>query len=167
MAANEVLPTWLVSTTVENSQESLECLFITVQSNKKTCAPLQGSSSWLKLEEGGITPVIMMPCLLISLIHWISERRRVKRLSRVRLFATPWTVACQAPPSMGFSRQEYWSGLSFPSPGDLSNPGIEPRSPTLQADALPSEPPGWPGLSTGWWAPKGQGRVWHKGAFNV
>ena len=63
-------------------------------------------------------------------------------LSRVRLFATTWTVAYQAPPSMGFSRQEYWSGLPFPSPGDLPDPGIEPRSPALQADALPSEPPG-------------------------
>ena len=61
----------------------------------------------------------------------------VKSLSRVRLFATPWTVAYQAPPSMGFSRQECWSGLPFPSPGDLPDPGIEPGSPTLQADALP------------------------------
>ena len=48
----------------------------------------------------------------------------------------------QAPLSMGFSRQECWSGLPFPSPGDLPNPGIEPGSPALQADALPSEPPG-------------------------
>ena len=62
----------------------------------------------------------------------------VKSRSRVRLFATPWTVAHQVPLSMGFSRQEYWSGLPFPSPGDLPNPGIEPRSPTLQADALTS-----------------------------
>ena len=60
----------------------------------------------------------------------------------VELFATQWTVAHQAPPSMGFSRQEYWSGLPFPSPGNLPNPGIEPRSPTFQADALTSEPPG-------------------------
>ena len=66
----------------------------------------------------------------------------VKSLSRVRLFATPWTIAYQAPPSMGFSRQDCWSGLPFPSPGDLPDPGIEPGSPTLQADALPSEPPG-------------------------
>ena len=56
----------------------------------------------------------------------------------------PWTVAHQASPSMGFSRQEYWSGLPFPSPGDLLDPGIEPRSPTLQADALTSAPPGKP-----------------------
>ena len=66
---------------------------------------------------------------------------KVKSLSRVRLFATRWTVAHQASPSMGFSRQEYWSGLPFPSPGDLPDPGIKPRSPTLQADALTSEPP--------------------------
>ena len=66
----------------------------------------------------------------------------VKSLSRVWLFATPWTVACQAPLSRGFSRQEYWSGLPFPSPGDLPDPGIEPRSPTLEAGALTSEPPG-------------------------
>ena len=66
----------------------------------------------------------------------------VKSLSHVGLFAAPWTVAHQAPLSMGFSRQEYWSGLSFPSSGDLPYPGIEPGSPALQADALPSEPPG-------------------------
>ena len=69
---------------------------------------------------------------------------KVKSLSLVRLFVTPWTVAHQAPPSMGFSRQEYWSELPFPSPGDLPGPGIEPRSPALQADALISEPPGKP-----------------------
>ena len=67
---------------------------------------------------------------------------KVKSLSRVQLFATLWTVVHQAPQFMGFSRQEYWSGLPFPSPGDLPDPEIEPRSPTLQADALISEPPG-------------------------
>ena len=70
--------------------------------------------------------------------------KEVKSLSRVRLFAIPWTIACQATPSMGFSRQDYWSGLSFPSPGDLPNPRIEPEFPALQADTLPSEPPGKP-----------------------
>ena len=60
----------------------------------------------------------------------------VKSLSCFPLFATPWTVARQAPPSMEFSRQEYWSGLPFPSPGDLPNSGTEPGSPTLQVDAL-------------------------------
>ena len=67
---------------------------------------------------------------------------KVKSLSRIRLFATPWTVAYQVSPSMGFSRQEHWSGLPFPSPGDLPNPGIEPGSSALEADALTSEPPG-------------------------
>ena len=69
---------------------------------------------------------------------------KVKSLSRVQLFAIPWTIAHQAPPSMGFSRQEYWSGLPFSSPGYLPNPGIEPRSPAMQADASTSEPPGKP-----------------------
>ena len=70
---------------------------------------------------------------------------KVKLLSNFRLFVSPWTnVAPQAPPSMGFSRQEFWSVLPFPSPGDLSDPGIEPRSPALQADAFTSEPPGNP-----------------------
>ena len=64
-----------------------------------------------------------------------------KVISHVQLFGTPWPVAHQLPPSMGFSRQEYWSELPFPSPGDLSDPGIEPGCPTLQADALPSAPP--------------------------
>ena len=58
----------------------------------------------------------------------------------------PWTVACQAPLSMGFSRQEYWSGEPFPSPRDLPNLGIKPGSPVLQADSLPSEPPRKPWL---------------------
>ena len=70
----------------------------------------------------------------------------VKLLSHVRLSETPWTVAYQALPSMGFSRQEYWSGVPLPSPGDLSNSKIEPGSPALQADALPSKPPGKPNL---------------------
>ena len=68
-------------------------------------------------------------------------------LSRVRLFATPWTVACQAPLSMGFSRQEYWSGLPFPPPGNLSDPGIEsasPASPVLAGRFSTTEPPGKP-----------------------
>ena len=71
----------------------------------------------------------------------VKVKVKVKLLSHVQLFATAWTVAYQASPSMGFSRQGYWSGLLFPSPGDLPDPGIEPASPTLQADALPSEPP--------------------------
>ena len=74
-------------------------------------------------------------------MSWVNARVKVKSLSHVRLFVTPWTVADQAPQSMEFSRQEYWSGLPFPSPRDLPDPGIEPSSPSWQADALPSEPP--------------------------
>ena len=64
-------------------------------------------------------------------------------LTHVQLFLTPWTIAHQAPLSRGFSRQEYWSGLLFPSPGDLPDPGIKPGSPILQADSSPSEPSRW------------------------
>ena len=78
---------------------------------------------------------------------YVSERKKVRSLSHVQLFVTPWTIAYQAPPSMEFSRQEYWRGLSFLSPGDLPDPGIEPRSPTLQADALPSDHQGSPQVS--------------------
>ena len=72
----------------------------------------------------------------------MKESEKVKSLSRIQLFVTPWTIAYQALPSMGFSRQEYWSGLPFSSPGDLPEPGIEPWSPAFQADTLTSEPPG-------------------------
>ena len=76
----------------------------------------------------------------------ICIRKRKVEISRtvVSYSAIPWTVACQAPLSMKFSRQEYWRELPFPSPGDLPNPGIELRSPALQADSLPFEPPGKP-----------------------
>ena len=73
---------------------------------------------------------------------FLSPTEPGKLLSHVQLFAIPWTVAYQAPPSMEFFSPEYWHGFPFPSPGDLSDPGIKPRSPTLQADALLSEPPG-------------------------
>ena len=73
---------------------------------------------------------------------------KVKSLSWVPLFVTPWTVAYQGPPSMGFSRQVYWSGVPLPSPGDLPDPGIEPGSPALQADALPLSHQGSPKVHT-------------------
>ena len=75
------------------------------------------------------------------------QERKKKLLSHVQLFVTLWTVAYQAPLSMGFSRQRYWSGLPFPPPGDLPDSGIEHKSPTLQADTLPSEPSGKPGTT--------------------
>ena len=89
---------------------------------------------------GFLLEVLMVNLFHVSPLH----SGEVKSLSRVWLFATSWTVAHQDPWSMGFSRHEYWSGLPFPSPGDLPDPGIETGSPALQADYLPSEPPGKP-----------------------
>ena len=86
---------------------------------------------------------IWFDLLPVSFIQIHKVKVKVKSLSHVRLFATPWTIAHQASPSLGVSRQEYWSGLPFPSPGDLPDPGIEPRSPALEANALTSEPPGF------------------------
>ena len=82
-------------------------------------------------------------CVCICIFH-VLQYMVVQSLGRVQLFVTPWTLACQAPLSVGFSRQEYWSGQPFPSPDDLSHLGIESGSPALQADSLPIEPPGKP-----------------------
>ena len=84
---------------------------------------------------------LLQSCLWISYVKWSEVAQSCPTL------CDPWAVAHQAPPSMGFSRQEYWSGLPLPSPGDLPDPGIEPRSPALQADALTSAPPGNPWIS--------------------
>ena len=102
------------------------------------------------LSDPGMEPV--SPALAVESSLWATREALSlyykRSLSHVRLFVTPWTVAYQGPLSMGFPRQEYCSGLPFPSPGDLPNPLIEPESPTLKADALPSEPPGKPITST-------------------
>ena len=92
---------------------------------------------WMK-GPSQVVPMVRNPPARPSLVAWWSEAAQC-----VPLFATSWTVAYQSPLSMGFSRKEYWSGLPFPSLGDLPDPGIERRFPTLQADALLSEPPGW------------------------
>ena len=82
--------------------------------------------------------------IMMSLVPWKDKLLKVWKLSlhHVQLFSAPWTVACQAPLSMEFPRQEYWSGFPSPSPGDLPDPGIKPGSPALQEDSLPTEPPG-------------------------
>ena len=113
---------------------------------RQTCKRRQKRLPWLRIANTFVDTKHIVQCVEViddqpQFISRLSGST-VKSLSRVRLFATPWTVAYQAPPSVGFSRQEWWSGLPFPSPGDLPNPGIEPGSPALQADALPSEPPG-------------------------
>ena len=94
--------------------------------------------------EGGFLDLTSDVYRLVSLyiqamLQYQLKEKKVKLLNRVRLFAIPWTIAYQAPPSMAFSRKEYWSGLPFPFPGYLPDPGVEPA---LQVDALPSEPPG-------------------------
>ena len=110
-----------------------------LQSCLTLCNPIDSSPP------GSLVPGILQARTLewvaISFSNARKWKVKVKSPSPIGLLATPWTVAYQAPPSMGFPRQEYWSGLPFPSPGDLPNPGIEPGSPALQADALPSEPP--------------------------
>ena len=80
----------------------------------------------------------------VTLESYKTARVQAQSLSHVQPFVTPWTIACQAPLAMGFSRQEYWSGQPFPSPGDLPDPGIQPVSPALQAKSLLSELPGKP-----------------------
>ena len=97
------------------------------------------------LPDWGIEPTSLAflhwQAVLYQLSHWASPKWKLKSLSCVQLFATPWTIQ-----SMEFSRPEYWSGWPFPSPGDLPNPGIKPRSPALQVDPLPAEPKGKPFL---------------------
>ena len=107
-------------------------------------------TSWK--EENLFFPNLLICYFANMLINWIFaiskltyiKWKLVKSFSHIQLFATPWTVVCQAHPSVGFSRQEYWSGLPFHSPGDLPDPEIEPEFPTLQVDSLPSDPPGKP-----------------------
>ena len=95
------------------------------------CLPQDNSSrNWETEVKIHTCPLCVCVCVCVCVCE---------SLSRVRLFAAPWTIACWSPPSVGFSRQECWSGLSFPSPGDLPEPGTEPWSPALQADSLPLE----------------------------
>ena len=91
-----------------------------------------------------LVKAMVFPVFMYGCESWSVKKSEVKLLSRVQLFVTPWTVACQGSPFLGFSRQEYWSGLPFPSPGDLPHPGIEPKSPALQADSLLTELQGKP-----------------------
>ena len=88
--------------------------------------------AWWDIDRG-VAESDMTERIRLPLLYCIISS--VQSLSRVRLFATFWTVAHQAPPSMGFSRQEYWSGLPHPPPGDLPNPGIKPTSFALQVDS--------------------------------
>ena len=110
---------------------------------------LEGYRPWQRVECDWTRATLQRVNAGTSLVVQWLRKVKVKLLSRVRLFATPWTAAYYASPSMGFSRQEYWSGLPFPSSGDLLIPGIEPRSPALQKGTLLSEPPGKPPSNVG------------------
>ena len=120
--------------------------------SKFTCTLFPSITSYLKKRYLGISKIYFKGIfLLLTFIYYLGfpggtsgKERKWIRSVMSDSWRTPWTVAYQAPLSMGFSRQKYWSGLPFPSPGDLPNPGIKPGSPALQADALPSEPPGKP-----------------------
>ena len=105
--------------------------FITVKRDRE--------SFWHRHQKGVESVPLTILSKEVIYIFLISLWSEVKSLSCVRLFVTPWSLP--GSPSMGFFRQEYWNGLPFPSPGDLPNPGIKPWSPTLEADALTSEPP--------------------------
>ena len=90
---------------------------------------------WMDCEKVGMVLMIRIGGVCGGKVYKEVDQVKVKSLSCVRLFATLWTVAHQASQSVGFSRQEYWNGLPFPSPGNLPDPGIEPRSPALQANS--------------------------------
>ena len=108
----------------------------------KDLTPLETSEKWKTTgfaRGDWLTPLGMMP---LKSIHVVSHERESVNHSVMSDSLPPHTIVHQAPLSMGFSRQEYWSGLPFPSPGHLPNPWIKPGSPALRADSLPSEPPG-------------------------
>ena len=109
----------------------------------------QGIGAWLHLERRGIRVETVQGWCWVSGVgsrgRFASRKwSKCESLIHIWFSATAWVVTCWVPLSMEFSRQGYWSGLSFPSPGDLPDPGIKPRSPALQADSLPTEPPGKP-----------------------
>ena len=100
-----------------------------LQSCPTVCDPIDGSPPGSPIP--GILQARTLEWVAISFSNAWKWKVKVKSLSCVRFLVTPWTAAYQAPPPMGFSRQEHWSGLPFPSPGDLPDPGIEPGSPAL------------------------------------
>ena len=119
----------------------------TVHGVTKSRTRLKQFSTWLSLTNSTISDALIqeprLPYCLIYL-QCLLHACMLSPFSRVRLFATPWTVVCQAPLSMGFSRQGYWGRLPHPPTGDLLDPGTEPMSPALQVDSLPTEPRGKP-----------------------
>ena len=106
-------------------------------------------TSYLLLVHSGPSVTVLSPNVAVPrkvLFFLACFLGMLSRFSRVPFFVTPWTAAHQAPLSMGFPRQEYWSGLQFPFGGDLPDPGIEPSSPAMEGGFFPTEPPGKPPL---------------------
>ena len=103
----------------------------------KSASPRQSAAGCLRLEVRGLWRAPTKPS---PLGYFVPGGGGGLVAQSCPTLASPWTVARQVPLSMGFSRQEYWSGLPFPPPGDLTDPGIKPGSPALQADSLPTEP---------------------------
>ena len=112
-------------------------------------SPTPRGNHWSDFFSTGLT-LITVDKLFYFWTLYINIYVCAQSLHCVQLFATPWTTVCQVPLSMGFSREEYWSGLPFPPPGHLPNPGIEPGSPAFHEDSLPSEPPGKQSSLTCW-----------------
>ena len=134
-ATNIVVEPWMGKS---QRGESSDCLPMSLTDPSTTHVWNRLSDGQLRSELG---PELLPKKQNIKFKH---SQKKESSLSRVWLFETPWTVADQAPPSMGFSRQEYWSGLPFPSSGNLPDPGIELKSPAWQVDSLPLSHPGCP-----------------------
>ena len=118
-----------------------------VSSDKSKAMPTEGKH-WFGEKVPSPKSQVQWGLVYVTVYQIISMKSVKILFSRVQFFVIPWITAHQTPLSMEFSRQEYWSGLPCPSPGDLPDPGIEPGCPVLQADSLPSEPPGKPRAHT-------------------
>ena len=129
---NKAVKKWHIAW--ENSNNTEKCI------KKKKLLKISPPSNYQLYHFGGC--LLLLFSIITHTQKYVSSLMLCLGTHHSPLFETPWTVALQAPLSMGFSRQEYWSGLPCPPPGDLSNPRVKPRSPALQVDSLPSEPPG-------------------------
>ena len=144
----ELVELWLISPTPQVPLSCASSLHLIPASNREPNSTNRTGTKGGKRAELAILRTWLQQCWLGSIpsYTWLLARLNtlasVKSLSRVWLFVTLWTVARQGSQSMGFSRQEYWSGLPCPSQEDLPDPGIKPRSPALQADSLLFEPRG-------------------------